>query len=63
MKLRFTAIEPFFETSALIGRHRRLHMSRRLTLGFFDRFGLFDSASRPSRRSISSWKSHQGRQH
>jgi len=22
MKLRFTAIEPLFETSALIGRHR-----------------------------------------
>ena len=27
MKLRFTTIKPLFETSALIGRHRGLHMS------------------------------------
>ena len=42
MKLRFTAIEPLFETSALIDwPASRLHLSRRLTLGFFDRFVLF----------------------
>ena len=55
MKLRFTTIEPLFETSALISRHRDGCMRRGLTRRVFDRLSLFGFGFTPEQLPNAYW--------